>query len=178
MSEPYVGEIALFAFPRAPVGWYLCDGSRLRIADDNEILFSIIGTTYGGDGVETFCVPDLRGRVPVHTGQAAGLSARPLGAVGGSETVSLQAVHAPPHSHVLSVSTDAANKGTPEGNLLAAAANKDNLYVTPEGIKDQVARSTKAMTTSFGGGQPHENIMPTIALTYCICKNGVYPSRA
>lgn len=177
MNDSYIGEICLFAFGRAPVGWLVCDGRQLNISDQ-EVLFTLIGTAYGGDGARTFCLPDLRGRVPVHQGQGVGLSARPIGGMSGFETVSLQAVHAPPHSHALLVSSDAANQNSPKGNVLAASDANDKLYASPDGVKSLTLRSTKTMTTSSGGGKPHDNVMPTLPITYCICVAGIYPSRA
>jgi len=181
MPSPMIGEVRMFAFGRAPVDWLLCDGSTKRISD-YDFLFAAIGTTYGGDGAETFCLPDLRGRVPVHQGQGAGasgaLSNRNIGSQGGSEKVTLQVAHIPAHTHAFEVSGDQANNLKPDGALLAKAVG-DNIYVKPENIKTATPISTSDATTSVTGeSRPHENTMPTLTLSYCICAKGFFPSRA
>lgn len=104
MTTPYVGEIRLFAFPRIPTGWFACDGSLKPIAN-NEVLFTLLGTTYGGDGVNTFAVPDLRGQVPLHMGTGPGLTNRPIGQRSGSESVTLLATQLPSHTHPFNVNS-------------------------------------------------------------------------
>ena len=177
MSTSVIGEIRMFSFARAPVGWHVCDGSLLNISD-HEKLFTLIGITYGGDGARTFGLPDLRGRVPLQQGQGVSLSARPLGANGGIETVVLQATEAA-HGHPLAVSTDLANQSAPKGNVLASSGANDKLYVEAAAVASQRAVSTKTMTDSYGKGGAHDNVMPTLTITYCICtdEDGIFPSR-
>jgi len=175
-----IGEIRMFAFGRTPVNWLPCDGSLVNI-NDYDNLFILLGTTYGGDGVVKFGVPDLRGRVPVHQGQGMArsgkLTQRYLGTRGGSEAVTLLPAHLPAHTHPFSVSSDVANAATPEGGLLSRMTD-DNLYVAPEKIGAAVSGTTASSTTSVAGGStPHENSMPTLTLSYCICARGIFPSK-
>src|SRR5688572_5350285 len=130
MSEPFIGEIIMFAGNFAPRGWAFCSGQLLSIAQ-NTALFSILGTTYGGNGQTTFALPDLRGRCPVHQGQGPGLSNYSLGQVGGTESVTLIASQLPPHSHTVACSANDANLGLPEGNFPGTTA--DNTYATTGG---------------------------------------------
>lgn len=169
MSTPYVGEIRLFAGNFAPSGWMLCQGQLIAISE-NDVLFNLIGTTYGGDGQVTFALPDLRGRVPVHQGTGGGLSTRVMGQLGGSETVSLQAGQMPVHTHALHASTAAASGSTPGGALLATttvASYDPNPATTP---------MAAGAVSSSGGAQPHENMAPTLTLNYIISLFGVFPS--
>lgn len=181
MPSPMIGEVRMFAFGRAPVDWLLCDGSLKQISD-YDALFALIGTTYGGDGMSNFALPDLRGRVPVHQGQgmsrSGAMTDRKLGVKDGSETVTLQVAHIPAHTHAFEVSGDQANSLTPDGALLAKAVG-DTIYVKPENIKSAAPLSTADTTTSVtGASAPHENTMPTLVLSYCICAKGYFPSRA
>jgi microcystin-dependent protein len=171
MSNPYVGEIRLFAGNFAPLNWMLCQGQQISISE-NETLFNLIGTTYGGDGQTTFALPDLRGRVPVHQGQGPGTSARTLGEVGGSEAVTLLAGQLPAHTHTLKGSTAAATGATPGGALLAATGV--NSYDPSPGTTPMAASGIG----HSGGGQPHENMAPTLAVNYIISLFGIYPSPA
>jgi microcystin-dependent protein len=171
MSNPYVGEIRLFAGNFAPAGWMFCQGQLLSIAE-NEVLFVLIGTTYGGDGQSTFALPDLRGRVPVHQGQGPGLSPRILGELDGTETVTLAPTQLPTHTHALRASTAAATGTAPGGALLAA---------TSVASYDPAAASTAMAAIavgSAGGNQPHENMAPTLALNYIIALFGIFPQQA
>lgn len=170
MSDPYVGEIRLFAGNFAPVGWALCQGQLVAIAE-NDTLYSLIGTTYGGDGQNTFGLPDLRGRVPVHQGQAPGLLPRTMGETGGTETVTLQSTQIPAHSHPALASTAAANLGTPAGNLLATTTT-----ATYGGAPATTAMASGAITSTWGNPQPHENMAPTLTVNYIISLYGIYPS--
>ncbi|EJL94400.1 microcystin-dependent protein [Herbaspirillum sp. CF444] len=181
MPSPMIGEVRMFAFGRAPIDWLLCDGSIKQI-NDYDLLFTVLGTTYGGDGVTTFALPDMRGRVPVHQGQgvsgSGAMTNRYLGVKGGSETVTLQVAHIPAHTHAFEVSGDQANNVKPDGALLAKPVG-DNIYVKPENIKTAAPLSTADATTSItGASTPHENTMPTLTLSYCICARGYFPSRA
>lgn len=170
MSNPFVGEIRLFAGNFAPAGWMFCQGQLLPIAE-NEVLFVLIGTTYGGDGQSTFALPDLRGRVPLHQGQGPGLSPRTLGEVGGTESVTLTPGQLPVHTHALHASPAAASGTAPGGALLAA---------TSVASYDSAAGSTAMAAVAVGpagGSLPHENMAPTLAVNYIISLFGVFPQQ-
>lgn len=169
MANPFVGEIRLFAGNFEPNGWAFCDGRLLAIAE-NVVLFQLLGTTYGGDGVQTFALPDLRGRVPVHQGPGPGAN-HVIGERAGTETVTLTTPQLPPHTHTLRASTAAASLTTPAGNLLAgtAVASYDNTAAgTP--------MATGAIAAA-GGSQPHENVAPSLVLNYIIALFGIFPSQ-
>ncbi len=170
MSDPFVGEIRLFAGNFAPNGWAKCQGQILSISNF-ETLFNLIGTTYGGDGQQTFALPDLRGRVPVHQGQGPGLGIAVIGQQSGSETVTLTAAQMPAHSHVMRGSTAAATVTSPAGALLAATAT--NSYAAAANGNALAAQAV----TMQGGSQPHENLAPTLTLTYIISLFGIFPSQ-
>lgn len=174
--DPYIGEIRIFAGNYAPTDWHLCDGTALPV-NSYEALFSLIGTSYGGDGVNTFKVPDLRGRLAISQGQGPGLSARPLAQQGGTEQAALDASSMTAHTHALN--TAGANAGTATAGPGVTFANTDvqnTMYVnngaTPAPAKVNPAANTIAVT---GAGQTHDNIMPSMALNYIICLNGIYP---
>lgn len=166
MSDPYIGEIRLFAGNFAPVGWMFCQGQTLPIAD-YDTLFNLIGTTYGGDGQETFALPNLASRVPVH--QANGY---PLGAAGGVETVTLSTNQLPVHNHGLEASSATGTATSPSGNVWAAWS--DSPYATSG---TPVAMSPAALSPR-GGNQPHDNMPPYLALNFIISLFGIYPSPA
>jgi microcystin-dependent protein len=163
----------MFAGNFAPRGWAFCDGQLLAISS-NSALFSILGTTYGGDGRVTFGLPDLRGRAPIHAGgsQGPGLSRRRLGEKGGSENVTLAVQQLPPHNHKLKADEAVANQVTPEGNVLASK-NRTKLYSDGPANKDMGASSIG----NAGGGQAHPNMQPYLGINYIICLQGIYPSR-
>lgn len=169
MSEPYLGEIRMFGGNFAPRGWMFCDGSILSIAQ-NDALFALLGTTYGGDGQETFQLPDLRGRVPVHVGSTIG----PLGTVTGTETVTLTSAQVPAHTHPLVASTATATSTSPAGNVLAQAnvAGVQIFMPTPAS-----GASSSMATTPGGGSQPHDNMMPFRCITFIIAVEGIFPSQ-
>jgi microcystin-dependent protein len=169
MPQPYVGEIRLFAGNFAPLGWALCQGQLVDIAE-NETLYSLIGTTYGGDGQRTFALPDLRGRVPVHQGQGPGLSLRTLSQTGGAENVTLQTGQTPSHMHVAHASTAAATVATPSGNVLAVttAASYGPSPAT-------TAMASSAIGSVWGDPKPHDNMAPTLTVNYIISLSGIYP---
>lgn len=175
MSEPYVGEIRMFGFSRVPNGWQACDGSLMPISE-YDVLFALIGTTYGGDGQTTFAVPDLRGRVPVHQGQGPGLSNYVIGQVAGSEQVTLISSQMPAHTHTLVATTGAASALSPGNTLLPGALSGDTFYATDITGATPVAMSGQSTSVS-GGGQPHENCMPTLTVQYCIAWAGIFPSQ-
>jgi len=172
-GEQFIGEIKFVGFNFAPAGWALCDGSLLRIAN-NTALFSLLGTTYGGDGVTTFALPDLRGRLPVGVGQGAGLTNRDLGQTGGAEQVTLTAEQMPAHSHSLNASSAVANSTSPGGNLLAETKNPGKETYSTAGAS---ATLNPAAIGSAGSGQPHENMPPFLTLNCIIALTGIFPAR-
>lgn len=171
-DEPFIGEIRFFAGNFAPRGWAFCDGQLLSVSQ-NSALFSILGTTYGGDGRTTFGLPDLRGRAPVHFGQGPGLTNRPIGQGFGAETVTLQASNLPVHSHILQGSTNPATQSDPTNNLLGSPQG-DNIYTAAGG--SQVAMNGASIGNT-GGNQPHANMQPSIAIRCIISLIGTFPSR-
>lgn len=166
MADPYIGEVRLFAGNFAPNGWAFCDGQTVPIAE-NTALFSLIGTTYGGDGQTTFVLPDLRGRVPVHQGN--GFVA---GQAGGSESVTLLVSQMPPHTHAMLASASAASAAHGPSEVLGSSTAM-RLYGTGT---PTMAMDANAITPA-GGGQPHENMPPFVALNYIISLFGIYPSQ-
>lgn len=176
MSQPFLGEIRMFAFGRTPQGWQACDGSLLPIAQF-DALFALIGTIYGGDGQTTFAVPDLRGRIPVHQGQGPGLSNYVIGQRAGTETVTLLPAQMPAHVHALQSTTAAATATSPGNTLLPGAVSGDTFYVSD--ITGATAGALSAQAASpVGGSQPHDNTMPTLTVQFCIATQGIFPSRA
>jgi len=171
MSEPFLGEIRIVGFNFAPRGWAFCDGQILSISQ-NQALFSLLGTTYGGDGRTTFALPDLRGRTPVHSGTGAGLSSRPLGSRGGEENHLLSTSEMPLHTHSVNASAADANTPEPANNLLAVSRQAD-LYSLLDNLQGMSANSV----TNNGGGQAHNNMQPFLALYFCIALQGLFPSR-
>jgi microcystin-dependent protein len=170
MATPYVGEIRMVGFPFAPAGWALCDGSTKQISQYNT-LFALIGTTYGGDGQQTFNLPDLRGRVPIHMGRDQPGNVYTLGQNGGSEAVSLIGNQVGAHNHTLMASGNNASQPTVAGNVWAAT--EDNQY-TDKG--SNIAMNPLAMTNS-GQGLPHENMIPFQVINFIIALDGVWPSQ-
>ena len=156
----------------APQGWAMCDGQLLSIAE-NDALFALIGTTYGGDGQTTFALPDLRGRIPTHAGQGPGLSARVLGESSGAENVTLTINQLPAHTHALQGSTDIAAQSPPTGNVLAQPSTID-LY-RPATVPS-AALSPNAIAPA-GGSQPHDNMEPFLCITFIISLFGIFPSQ-
>ena len=167
MAQPYVGEIRMFAGNFAPAGWQFCDGSLLAISE-NEVLFQLIGTTYGGDGQSTFAVPDLRGRLPIHFGNGYVLAE-----TGGVEEVTLTVSQVPAHSHPMLASLTSAQNPQPQSSLPAQAPTVQ-AYITDVG---QVALSANA-GTAVGGSQPHTNLQPFLGLSFIISLFGIFPSPA
>lgn len=167
MSEPFLGEIKLFPMNYAPKGWAVCDGSLMSI-NQNQALFSIIGTTYGGNGITTFALPDLRGRTPVFYGQGIA-----IGQSSGEETHTLTASEMPMHTHAASASSSAAIAKTPAGNTWAVPDNASaNTYqATADGVMSGQALG------QAGASQPHPNMQPYAVLNFCISLAGIFPSR-
>ncbi len=170
MSEPFVGEIRMFAGNFAPRAWAFCDGQLLAISQ-NDALFSLLGTVYGGDGRTTFGLPDMRGRLSVHAGTGPGLSSRRLGAKSGVEKVTLTVNQLPSHTHAYQGSTNAGNSNTPAGNVLAGRA--DATYIETPASASMSSNSV----TNVGGSQSHTNLMPYLCVNYIIALVGLYPSR-
>jgi microcystin-dependent protein len=169
MSDPYIGEIRLFGGNFAPVDWALCDGRLLQISQ-YDTLFNLIGTTYGGDGQNTFAVPDLRGRVPVGQGRGPSGITYTIGQVAGQEQVTLTTQQLPPHTHPLTVSTAGGSADSPDGAFLATTPDVTMF------INDTPTRALPAnLVGPAGGSQPHSNVMPTTAINSIISLAGVYP---
>jgi len=169
MSEPFIGQIILFAGNFAIRGYATCDGQLLPISQ-NTALFSILGTTYGGNGVTTFALPDLRGRGPVHVGQGPGLSNVSLGEAAGTETVTLLSTQMPAHNHGIAASNGPANASRPGNNFPAAGG----AYAT---ASDGTTMNA-AMDKNTGGSQPHANRQPYLGLNHLIAIEGIFPSRS
>jgi microcystin-dependent protein len=181
MSNPYISMIEAFGFNFAPRGWALCAGQTLPIAQ-NQALFALLGTTFGGDGQTTFNLPDLRGRLALSFGQGAGLSSYNLGAPGGEETHQLLSSEVPLHAHTLNANNNGQTNGTniPSNAVLMGSgygieANNpvENIY---SNSPPTIAMAAGAVSTA-GSGAPHENRMPFLTINYCIALQGVFPSR-
>ena len=171
MSNPYIGEIRLFAGNFAPVGFAFCNGQLLAISE-NSALFALIGTIYGGDGQTTFALPDLRGRLPMHQGTGPGLTTRVIGQQFGTETVTLTTAQIPAHSHPVLCSSAPSSAG-PAGAFWAQTTG-----VSGFGPSSSANTTMNAATiTTSGGSQPHENLMPLLAVNFIISLFGVFPSR-
>ena len=168
--DPFVGEIRIFPFNFAPVGWAQCRGQLLPISQ-NTALFALLGTYYGGDGRSTFALPDLEGSVPLHQGQGQGLSERVLGESSGTDTVTLLQSEIPVHTHAFRANSEDGNRPIPGGNSLA---RYDAAYQTnTSGLQ---AMAPEALPPA-GGGLPHNNLMPYLVLNFCIALEGIFPSR-
>jgi microcystin-dependent protein len=180
MSDPYVGEIRMTSFNFAPKGWLLCNGQILSIAS-NQALFSLLGTFYGGNGTQTFALPNLQGRVPVNMGQGNGLSPYVIGQLGGTETVTLLNNNMPIHNHLIAASTNFGTSDAPSGNILAQT-NAGTASAPSAGQLDFVTGSgnTTMEPATFGqqgGNQSHPNIQPYLVVSFMIATVGIYPSR-
>ena len=173
MAEPFVGEIRMFAGTFAPVGWALCDGQLLNVSQ-NDALFSLLGTIYGGDGRTTFGLPDLRGRLPIHMGQGPGLSNRRLGQKSGAESVTLTVNQLPSHTHAFRASTDPGNESNPSGEVVSQALS--SLFIENPPSPSVTTLAANAIT-SVGGSRSHTNLQPFLCLTFIIALFGIYPSR-
>lgn len=176
MDQPYIGQIMLFAGTFAPVGWLLCNGQLLSIAE-YQALYTIVGTTYGGDGIQTFALPNLQGRIALHAGQGPGLTNRVQGESSGSESVTLTVNQIPAHTHPLFANSGGAN-ATANGNaILSNRTNADGDLINEysNGAPNTTLQPQSMSVT--GGTQPHNNMMPTLVLNYCIATEGIYPTR-
>jgi microcystin-dependent protein len=182
MSQPFLGQIEAFPYNFAPRGWQFCQGQLLPI-NQNTALFSLIGTTYGGDGATTFALPDLRGRVAMGQGNGSGLTPRVIGQINGEENHTLLSNEMPIHSHLLNTaanSSAANNINIPSSTVVLGSATATTGTVQP--FAPVPPAPTQAMApAAIGqstGGQPHNNMMPYLGLSFCIAMNGVFPSRS
>ncbi|MFT3743529.1 MAG: tail fiber protein [Pyrinomonadaceae bacterium] len=164
MAQPYVGELRMFAGNFAPAGWMFCEGQLLPISE-NETLFNLIGTTYGGDGQSTFALPDLRGRIPIHQG-----SGFTLAETGGVEEVTLTVNQIPTHSHPMMASTNIPTSSNPVGNITGQAASKIYRNGNPS------VTLAPQMIGATGGSQPHDNFQPYLCVDFIISLFGIFPS--
>ena len=171
MADPFVAEVRIFPFNFAPTGWAFCNGQLLPISQ-NTALFSLLGTTYGGDGKSNFALPNMQGNAPMHPGQGPGLSLHDLGETGGSETVTLLESEIPSHTHALKASIEIGEDRTPAGEAIAQSTG-GALYADPANL---VPLAPEALTPA-GGDQPHNNMMPYLVLNFCIALQGVFPPR-
>jgi microcystin-dependent protein len=174
MADPFVAEIRIFPFNFAPKGWAWCNGQLLPISQ-NTALFSLLGTTYGGDGKSNFALPDLEGRAPMHPGQGPGLSLHDLGETGGSETVTLLQSEIPNHPHTMRANTDFADVQTPSPARSIARSQNANAYKAPAG--QPVVQLNPGALAPAGGDQPHNNLQPYLTLYFNIALQGVFPPR-
>jgi microcystin-dependent protein len=167
--DPFVAEIRIFGFNFAPKGWAFCNGQVLPISQ-NTALFSLLGTTYGGDGKSTFALPNLQGNAPMHPGQGPGLSLHDLGETGGSQTVSLLESEIPGHNHPMTTSNDDGNNTNPASRYFGRG---NALYGAPANL----GTMAQGMLAPAGADGPHNNMQPYLTLNFCIALQGVYPPR-
>ncbi len=172
MAEPFIGEIRMFAGTFAPRGWAFCNGQLLSISQNNA-LFSLFGTVYGGDGRTTFGLPEARGRVAIHQGQGPGLSNRPLGQKGGVEDVTINENQLPSHTHELQATADLAQQPSAQGNVLAKALTFDVYRTIPTSI---TGLNVNAIT-EIGGDQSHTNLQPFLCINCIVALFGIFPAR-
>lgn len=172
MANPFLAEIRIFAGNFAPTGWALCDGQLMAISQ-NTALFSLLGTTYGGDGKSTFGLPNLQGSAPMHPGQGPGLSLHDLGETAGEQALTLLGSEMPAHNHTANCNGGTGDQYAPTGFFWATDAGGNNEYA-PSGNGNVMAAGSVAPT---GGSQPHNNLQPYLVLTFIIALQGVYPPR-
>jgi microcystin-dependent protein len=177
MADPFVAEIRIFPFNFAPKGWAFCNGQLMPISQ-NTALFSLLGTTYGGDGKSTFALPNLQDSAPMHPGQGPGLSLHDLGEQSGSQTVTLLVSEIPVHAHLLMAQQDPGDLFQPQvggvGNSLARS-NNGNAYQNV--VNANLVNMALQTLSPAGGDQPHNNMMPFLTLNFCIALQGVFPAR-
>ncbi len=174
MSEPFIAEVRIFAGNFAPRGWAFCNGQLLQIAQ-NTALFSLLGTTYGGDGRTTFGLPNLEGKAPMHPGNGPGMTPRSLGQSAGEATHTLSATEIPSHTHQLRCADESADTGEPANGLLAESsplADRQYRSGNPSGVMSAMALET------VGGSQPHNNMPPYLTMYFIIALEGLFPSRS
>jgi microcystin-dependent protein len=172
MGEPYIGEIRIFAGNFAPAGWAFCSGQLMPISQ-NDTLFTLIGTTYGGDGQSTFGIPDLQGRVPMHQGQGPGITQTyQIGEMAGVESVTLTTNQIPTHNHAFTASADTANSTIPTANITGKSGQ-----VTFYALGTAITNMFGTAISQIGGNQPHENMQPFLVLSFIISLFGVFPTQ-
>lgn len=172
MSEPFIAEVRIFAGNFAPRGWAFCNGQLLPISQ-NTALFSLIGTTYGGDGRTTTALPNLQGRAVMHPGNGPGLTSRRLGETGGVETVTITEAQMASHNHSVQATNSTANSTSPANALFGRSSEGESLYQNPVSS----ALVDGPLTENRGGGQAHNNMQPHLVVNYIIALVGIYPSR-
>jgi microcystin-dependent protein len=172
MAEPFIGEIRLFPYTYAPVGWAFCDGQLLPVSQ-NSMLFSLLHTTYGGNGTTNFALPDLRGRVPIHMGRGVGLSTRTIGQKLGVNRVTLDSDTLPQHTHNLACTTNTADQDSPVDAIPAQGQ-----YAFYSSSLDYTMEMVPGMIDESGGDESHYNMMPFLTLHFCISLRGIYPPRS
>jgi microcystin-dependent protein len=173
MADPFVAEIRIFPFNFAPRGWAWCDGQLLPLSQ-NTALFSLLGTTYGGNGKSNFALPDLQGRAPMFWGQGPGLSLHDIGETGGTETVSLLETEMPSHAHSFNAANDGATTNTPGNNYVARPFGRGNNLFNTAVAPTQMS---PAAVTPAGGDNPHNNMQPYLTFYFCIAMQGIFPPR-
>ena len=176
MADPFVAEIRIFPFNFAPKGWAWCDGQLMPLSQ-NTALFSLLGTTYGGDGKSNFALPDLQGRAPMHPGQGPGLSLHDLGETGGSETVTLLESEIPAHTHQVMALNFPGDNLAPGPTISLAASTGGNAYTAAASNPPLTNAAFQALAPA-GGSQPHNNLMPYLTFYFCIALQGVFPPRS
>src|SRR5215471_18636100 len=174
MSNPFVAEIRIFPFNFAPKGWAFCDGQILPLSQ-NTALFSLLGTTYGGDGKSNFALPNMQGNAPMHPGQGPGLSLHDLGESSGSDTVTLLESEMPAHSHSLMANAFPATLGLGSPTATLAHSQGGNAYTA--NTTQNIVQMSDSTIAPAGGDQPHNNLMPYLTLNFCIALQGVFPPR-
>jgi microcystin-dependent protein len=177
MSDPFIAEVKIFAGNFAPRGWAFCDGQLLSIAQ-NTALFSLVGTTYGGDGRTTMGLPNLQGRAPMHPGNGPGLTPRRLGETGGVQTVTLTAAQMPSHTHTAQVTTQPGSDDDPQNDAVLGAGSTPATLLYGASTSTLDGEMAGAALANYGGGQAHNNLQPVLALNYIIALVGLYPSRS
>jgi microcystin-dependent protein len=177
MSDNFVAEIRIFPFNFAPKGWAFCDGQLLPISQ-NTALFSLLGTTYGGDGKSTFGLPDMQGNTPMQQGQGSGLSLRDLGELGGEQTVTLLQTEMPAHAHGALAGSGGTAAQTPVNNAWSSGVKGGPSLYTPSGTSSNDVPMNPFATSITGGSLPHNNMMPYLTLNFCIALQGIFPARS
>jgi len=177
MSENFLGEVRMFGGNYAPTGWALCNGQLMSIAQ-NSALYALIGTTYGGDGIQTFALPNMQGRLPISQGAGPGLTPRVMGETGGAESVTLLQTELPAHNHVLTVTAATASVSTPGPTVTpATATSTGRLYTVPAGLPTNPIVFAPQAVLPTGGNASHDNLMPAVCVSFIIALQGIFPSR-
>jgi microcystin-dependent protein len=174
MADPFLAEIRIFPFNFPPKGWAWCDGQLVPISQ-NTALFSLLGTTYGGDGRSTFALPDLQGNAPLHPGQGPGLSLYDLGQTGGSETVTLLQSEIPSHTHTMRANSSDGTNPSPANNVAAGPGADRGLFLYKDGSAN--SNMNPGALSNAGGDAPHNNMQPYLTFYFCIALQGVFPQR-